>query len=120
MISDVSYKTFIGTKPWCVMFVFHKIYGYKRDYDGIKYLVVFGPEKYDAVLDTIRYLKELKSGIKYAFSHNYAKIKIDSDDDLPLEKTLTMQSAAMLIKSVFYKTQCTVTIMYSWKTTCIN
>ena len=49
------------------MVVFHKTYGYKRDYDGIKYLIVFGPEKYDAVLDTITYLIELKSGIKYAF-----------------------------------------------------
>ena len=27
-----------------------------------------------------------------AFSHNYAKIKIDSDDSLPLEKTLTFQN----------------------------
>ena len=27
-----------------------------------------------------------KSGITYAFSHNYAEIKIDSDDDLLLEK----------------------------------
>ena len=31
------------------------------------------------------------------------KIKIDSDDDLPLEKTLTMYHAVFLVKSVFNK-----------------
>ena len=31
----------------------------------------------------------LKSGITYVFSHNYAKIKIGSNDDLSLEETLT-------------------------------
>ena len=29
--------------------------------------------------------------------------KIDSDDDLPLEKTLTMHNDVMVIKSVFNK-----------------
>ena len=37
------------------------------------------------------------------FFHNYAKIKIDSDDDLPLENTLVMHNVVMLIKSVFNK-----------------
>ena len=39
------------------------------------------------------------------FSHNYATIKIDSDDNLPLEKTLTLHNVFMLIKSVFNKKQ---------------
>ena len=33
-----------------------------------------------------KYLINLKNGITYVFSHNYAKFKIDSDDDLPLKK----------------------------------
>ena len=48
----------------------------------MEYLVLFGLEKY-AIYDRIRYLIELKSGITYVFSCNYAKTKIDSDD-LPL------------------------------------
>ena len=39
------------------------------------------------------------------FSHNYAKIKIDLDDPLPLENTLTLHNVIILIKSVFNKDQ---------------
>ena len=45
----------------------------------------------------------LKSNISYVFSHNYAKIKVDSDGDLPLERTITMYNVVILIKSVFNK-----------------
>ena len=46
-------------------------------------LALLSPEKFDTIVDRIRYLIRLKSGISYVFSHNFAKIKIDSDDDLP-------------------------------------
>ena len=39
------------------------------------------------------------------FWHNYAKIKIDSDDDLPIENTLTLHNVVILIQSVFNKNQ---------------
>ena len=39
------------------------------------------------------------------FWHNYAKIKIDSDDDLSVEKTLTLHNVVILIQSVFNKNQ---------------
>ena len=39
----------------------------------------------------------LKSGISNVASHNYAKIEIESDDDSPLEKTLSLQDVAILI-----------------------
>ena len=46
-----------------------------------------------------------KKGITYVFSHNYAKFKIDSDDDLPLEKNLALHNVIILFKSVFNKNQ---------------
>ena len=46
-------------------------------------LVLLGPEKH-AISNRIRYLVIQKSIIRYLFSHNYAKIKIDSYDSLPL------------------------------------
>ena len=48
----------------------------------------YGPEKYDGIYNRIRYLLEVKSGIIYVTSHNYARIKIGSYDSLPLEKTM--------------------------------
>ena len=65
--------------------------------------IINWPWKYDAIYDRIRYLIGLKSGTTYVFSYRYAKIKIDSDDYLPQEKTLTLHNVITLIKSVFNK-----------------
>ena len=40
-----------------------------------------------------------------AFSHNYAKIKVDSFDFLPLEERLNLHNVIIFIKSVFNKSQ---------------
>ena len=53
----------------------------------------------------IGYLKNLKSGISYIIYDNYAKTKIYSADDLPLEKTLILCNVAILIKLVLNKDQ---------------
>ena len=37
------------------------------------------------------------------YSHNYAKIKVDSYDSLPLEKAITFHNSLILIKSGFTK-----------------
>ena len=76
----------IVAKP--LRIVFDKLDGFIRDYDGTKYLVLFSTEKYDVTFDWDKYLIGLKSRIKYVSSHNYAKIKIDSDDDFPFEKNI--------------------------------
>ena len=57
------------------------------------------------LFDRIRYLKGLKKGITYIFSHNCSKIKIDLDYDLPLEKKLSLHDIIIHIKSVFNKDQ---------------
>ena len=46
-------------------------------------------EKFDFICDRIRYCTRLKRGITFTFYYNFGKIKIDSDNDLPLEETLT-------------------------------
>ena len=76
-----------------------------RVYDGIRYLVLFGREKYHDIYNRIRCLISQTRGITYNFSHNYAKKKIDSFDSLPLEKTFTLHVVVILIKSVFNKDQ---------------
>ena len=64
------------------------------------YAVLCGPEDYDAIYKTIRYVNRQKSGITYVFSHNYAKIKTDSYDYLPLGKMLNLCNVIILMKSV--------------------
>ena len=101
MIYDISNKTLIDPKPLC--FRFDKIDGFIRIYDGSKYLVLFVPEKYDAIYNGIRYLISLKSGVTDVFSHYYANIKVDSYDSLPTEKILTLHNVIIFIKSVLNK-----------------
>ena len=60
------HTTLIGAKPLHIRF--DKIDGFIRVYDGNRYLVLFGLEKYDAIYNRIRYLINQKSGIKCFFS----------------------------------------------------
>ena len=57
-----------------------------RTYDGSRFLVLLGPEKYNAIYNRIRHLVSLKIRNTYSFSHYFAKIKIDSYDSLPIKK----------------------------------
>ena len=88
LIYDNSYKTLIDTKPLRIRF--DKIDGFIRIYDGTRYLTIFSSEKYDAIYNRIRYLRSLKCGITYIFSHYFAQIKVDSYDSLSIEKRLTL------------------------------
>ena len=79
---------------------FDKIDEFIRVYDGAKSLVLFESEKYDSIYDRIKYLISVRSGITYIISHNYATIKVDSYNSLPLEKTMTLRNVIILVKSV--------------------
>ena len=61
------------------------------------------------IYNRIRYLISQKSGITYVISHNYARIKVDSIDFLPLEKTLALHN----VKSVLIKIKISTTVIYS-------
>ena len=39
----------------------------------------------------------------YVFSHSYAKIKVDSYDSLPLEKTLTLHNVTIFLEKISYQ-----------------
>ena len=82
---------------------FSKVDRFVRAYDETRYLILFGPEKYHAIFNRIRYLIRVKCGITYVISYNYAKIKVDSCNSFPLEKTLIFHDVIILIKLVLSK-----------------
>ena len=51
-------------------------------------LVMFGNEKYDSIYNSIRFLISVKNGITYIISRDYAKIKEDWYNSLPIEKII--------------------------------
>ena len=65
LVYDISYKTLFGSKPLRIKF--DEVDRFIRVYDGIRYVVLFGPEKYDAIYNRIRYLISQKIGITLVF-----------------------------------------------------
>ena len=65
---------------------FNKIDGFIKIYDGTRYMVLFGPERYDEIYNWIKYIIREKRGVAYIISHNFTKTKVDSYDSLLLEK----------------------------------
>ena len=101
LIHSNSCKTLVGANLLRIWF--DKVLGFNRVYGGTKYLVSFGPEKYDVIHNTIEYLITQKSGIIYVFTYKYENIKIKTYNFLLLKETLTLHHDIMYIKSVLNK-----------------
>ena len=79
----------------------HKIDGFIKIHNKIRYLVLLDYDSCDEICDKIKYLVSEKSGIADSINHNFARIRIHSYDSLPIKKILTFHHVITLIKSVF-------------------
>ena len=61
LIYEISYLTFTCTKLLRIRF--DKVDGFIKVRDGTRHLVLFGPERNDAIYNRIRYLRGQKSAI---------------------------------------------------------
>ena len=95
------YKSLTNAKLLCIRF--DKIDRFIRVFDGTRYLVLFGSEKYNFFYNRIRYVLSIKSGITFIISHKYAKIKVDSYNSLAVEKKKIFHNVIILFKSVWNK-----------------
>ena len=84
----------MGEKPLRIWF--DNIDGFIRIDNGIIYLVL---PNYSGTYDRIKYLISEKKGITVSIDHNFARIRIDSYNYLPVEKILNFH-VIILIKSV--------------------
>ena len=91
---------------------FDKIDGFSRVYDGTRYVVLFGTAKFDFIYNKIRYLAKVKSDITYVISHNYEKIKVYTQDSLPLENALTFHVIILSKSAPLIKKTITTTTIY--------
>ena len=101
LVFNIFYKILITAKPFCIRF--NQVDGFNMVYDGSRYLLLFEREKYDFTYNRVRYLVEVKSGTTCVIFHNYAKIKVDSNNSLPLEETMAFHNVIILIKTVWKK-----------------
>ena len=99
LIYNILYKTLIGAKLLCIRFI--KIDAFIKIHDEIRYLVLVDYSYCDKIWDKIKYLISKKSGVAESINYNFARMRIDSFDSLPIEKTMTFYNVIILIKSVF-------------------
>ena len=98
MIFQANFLT--GTIPLRIRF--NKIDGFIKIHNKIRYLVLFHGWC-DKICDMIKYLISEKSDITGSINHNFTRIRIDSNNSLPIVRILTLNNAIILIKSLSSK-----------------
>ena len=73
--------------------------------DLLKLMVelLFDCSWFDETCDGIKYLPSEKSSIADSINRNFARIRIDSHNSLPIENILTFHNAIVLIRSIVNK-----------------
>ena len=109
LVYNILYKKFMDAKPLLIRF--DKVDGIIKIYHGIRYLDLsnsynefyyrINSRIHNAIFDRINLSQ--KSDDKYSFNNNFARIRMDSYNSLPIENKLTLQNVIILIKSVFNK-----------------
>ena len=77
--------------------------GYFKEKCGEKHLIINSTEKYDEVFSGVKKEIETINGGKELFHEkkNYARIRINTDDDVPLNKPLKFPTLTIIIRCIF-------------------
>ena len=84
--------------------IFHSVTGHFKEKYAEKYLIIDSIEKYKDVLSVITSeIKTINGGKELYYGKKYARIVVNTDDDLPLNKPLKFPTLAIIIRCVFQK-----------------
>ena len=84
--------------------IIHSATGYFKEKNGEKYLIIDSTEKYKEVFSGIRSeIKTLNGGKELFHEKNYARIGVNTEDDLPLNKLIKFPTLTIIIRCVFQK-----------------
>ena len=82
--------------------IIHSDTGYFKEKNGEKYLIIDSADRYEEVWSEIRSeIETLNGGKELFYEKNYARIGVNTDDDLPLNKPLKFPTLTLIIRSVF-------------------
>ena len=82
--------------------IIHSATGYFNEKNGENYLILSMTEKYEEVFSRIlSKIKTINGGKELLYEKNYAKIEINTYDDLPLNKSLKFPTLVITIRCVF-------------------
>ena len=76
--------------------------GYLTEKNGEKYLILDAIERYEEVFSGIKSeIETINSEAEMYYEKNYARIGVNTDDDVPLNKKLTFPSLTIIIRCIF-------------------
>ena len=86
--------------------LFHSATGYFKEENGKKKKkknsILDSTEKYEEVFSgIISEIKTINGGKELFYEENYARIGVDTDDDIPLNKPLKFPTLTIIIRCVF-------------------
>ena len=84
--------------------IIHSVTVHFKEKYGEKYLIIDLTKKYEEVWSGIKSeIKKLNGGKELFYEKNYARIGINTDDDLPLNKQLKFPTLTIIIRCVLQK-----------------
>ena len=84
--------------------IIHSATGHFKEKYGEKYLIIDSTEKYEEVFSGIKSeIETINSGKELFYGKNYAKIGVNTDDNLPLKKQLKFPTLTIIIRCVLQK-----------------
>ena len=90
-----------GVNPFNL--IIYSATGYFKEKNGKKYLVIDSTEKYDEVFSGIKKeIETINGGKELIYEKDYAKIRVNTDDDVPLNKQLKFPTLT-IIRCIFQK-----------------
>ena len=78
--------------------------GYFKEKNGEKYLILDSTEKYEEAFSGIKKkIETINSRKELIYEKNYARIGVNTDDDVPLNKQLKVPTLTIIIRCIFQK-----------------
>ena len=108
---DIYYISYIKTKKFSdyenvhsvnpLYLIIHSATGYFREKNGGKKLIIDSTEKYEEVFSVIKSeIETINSGKELFYEKHYARIGVNTDDDLPLSKQLKFPALTIIIRCI--------------------
>ena len=84
--------------------IIHSATGYFKQEYGEKYLILDPIDKYEEVFSGIKSeIETINGGEKMYYENNYAKIGVNADDNIPMNKQIKPPTLTTIIRCVFQR-----------------
>ena len=84
--------------------IIHSATGHFKENNSEKYLIIDSTDKYEEVFSgIISEIKTLNSEKVLFYEKTYARIGVNTDDDLPLNKSLKFSTLTIIIRCILQK-----------------